>query len=76
MLPYVISHIESERPEPGPYKWCWLLTFRTCFGAMCGCQEQNYERGLGGSPGNEWIERPKVDNIQHIGPGCYIQYQS
>ena len=29
----VISHIGSECPEPGPYKWCWLPTCYTRFGA-------------------------------------------
>jgi len=68
----VISHIGSERPEPGPYNWCWLLTCCTRFGAMRGCQEQNREGDLGGSPGIGWTGRPKADNIQHVRPGCYI----
>jgi hypothetical protein len=29
----VISHIESERPEPGLYEQCWPLTCCTRFGA-------------------------------------------
>jgi hypothetical protein len=60
---YVISHIESERPEPGPYKCMLTLTSKTCFGAMRGCQEQTREGDLGGSPGHGWTERPKTDNI-------------
>jgi len=63
----VISHIGSEYPEPGPYKWCWLLTCCTHFGAMCGCQEQNHKGDLGGSPGIGWSGRLKTDNIQHVG---------
>jgi len=38
---------------------------------MCGCQEQNRERDLGRSLGNGWTRRPKADNIQHVGLGCY-----
>jgi len=67
----VISHIKNERPEPGPYKWCRLLTCCTRFGAMRGCQEQNREVDLGGSLGNGWTGRPKADNIQHVGSGRY-----
>jgi hypothetical protein len=59
----VISHIGSERPEPGPYKCMLTLTSKTRFGAMRGCQEQSREGDLGGSPGHGWIGRPKEDNI-------------
>ena len=59
----VRSHIESERPEPGPYKYMLTLTSKTCFRVMRGCQEQNYEGDLGGSSGFEWSGRPKADNI-------------
>ena len=46
----MISHIGSECPEPGPYKWCWLLTCCTRFGASGSevgsrHQEQNREGG-------------------------------
>ena len=57
------SHIESERPEPGPYKCMLTLTSKTRFGVMRGCQEQNREGDLGGSPGFGWTGRPKADNI-------------
>jgi hypothetical protein len=57
------SHIESERPEPGPYKCMLTLTSKTRFGVMRGCQEQTREGDLGGSPGNGWTGRPKADNI-------------
>jgi len=30
---------------------------------MRGCQEQNHEGDLGGSPEFGWIRRPKTDNI-------------
>jgi hypothetical protein len=59
----VRSHIGSERPEPRPYKCMLTLTSKTHFGAMRGCQEQTREGDLGGSPGNGWTGRPKVDNI-------------
>jgi hypothetical protein len=59
----VISHIGSERPEPGPYKCMLTLTSKTCFGAMCGCQEQTREGDLSGSPGHVWNGRLKADNI-------------
>jgi hypothetical protein len=59
----VISHIESERPEPEPYKCMLTLTSKTRFGAMRGCQEQTREGDLGGSPENGWTRRPKADNI-------------
>jgi len=68
----VISHIGSERPEPGPYKWCWFLTCCTRFGVMRGYQKQNHEGDLSGSPGHGWTGRSKTDNIQHVGPGRYI----
>ena len=60
---YVRSHIGSERPEPGPYKCMLTLTRKTRFGVMHGCQEQNREGDLGGSPGFGWTGRPKADNI-------------
>ena len=46
----MISHIRSERPEPGLYEWCWSLTCCTCFGALGSevgsrHQEQNREGG-------------------------------
>jgi len=59
----VRSHIRSERPEPGPYKCMFTLTSKTRFGVIHGCQEQNRERDLGGSPGFGWTRRPKADNI-------------
>ena len=59
----MISHIGSERPEPGPYKCMLTLTSKTRFGAMCGCQEQTREGDLGGSPGHGWNGRLKADNI-------------
>jgi len=49
------SHIGSERPEPWPYKWCWLLTCCTRFGAMRGYQEQN-ERGT-------WVESLELGGL-------------
>ena len=33
-------------------------------------------RGHGWKLWNGWTGKPKVDNIQHIRPGCYIWYQS
>jgi len=39
------------------------LTSKTCFGAMCGYQEQTHEGDLGGSHGHGWTGRPKADNI-------------
>jgi len=51
-------HIESEHPEPGPYKCMLTLTSKTRFGVMHGCQEQNREGDLGGSPGFGWTGRP------------------
>jgi len=63
MTYYVRSHIESERPELGPYKCMLTLTSKTRFGAMRGCQEQNHEGDLGGSPGFGWTGRPKANNI-------------
>jgi len=59
----VKSHIKSERPEPGPYKCMLTLTSKTCFGAICSCQEQNREGDLGGSLEFGWTGRPKADNI-------------
>jgi len=59
----VISHIGSECPDPGPYKCMLTLTSKTCFGAMCGCQEQSREGDLGGNLGHGWTGRPKADNI-------------
>jgi hypothetical protein len=59
----VRSHIGSERLEPGPYKCMLTLTSKTCFGVIRGCQKQNREGDLGGSPGFGWIGRPKADNI-------------
>jgi len=46
------------------------------FGVMRGCQEQNRKGDLGRSLGNGWTGKPKADNIQHVGPGRYIWYQS
>jgi len=43
---------------------------------MRGCQDQNREGDLGRSPENGWTGRPKANNIQHVGAGCYIWYQS
>jgi len=54
----VISHIESKRLEPEPYKCMLTLTSKMRFGTMSGCQEQTREEDLGGSPG-----KPKADNI-------------
>ena len=48
------SHIESERPEPGPYKCMLTLTSKTRLEAMRGCQEQIREGDLGRSPGFGW----------------------
>jgi hypothetical protein len=59
----VISHIGSERPDPGPYKCMLTLTSKTRFGAMRGCQEQSREGDLGGNLGHGWTGRPKADNI-------------
>ena len=67
----VISHIGSERPEPGPYKCMLTLTSKTRFGAMRGCQEQSREGDLGGSPGHGWIGRPKANNFFASEVGCY-----
>jgi len=41
----VISHIESEYSESGPYKWGQLLACWTRFGVIRGCQEQNRKGG-------------------------------
>ena len=57
------SHIGSEHQEPGSYKCMLTLTSNTRFGVICGCQKQNREGDLGGSPGFGWTERPKADNI-------------
>ena len=59
----VRSHIGSERPEPGPYKCMLTLTSKTRFGVIHGCQEQNHEGNLDGSPRFGWTGRPKADNI-------------
>ena len=59
----VRSHIGSERLELGPYKCMLTLTSKTRFGVMHGCQEQNREGNLGGSPGFGWIGGPKTNNI-------------
>jgi hypothetical protein len=72
----VRSHIGNERPKPGPYKCMLTLTSKTRFGVMCGCQEQNREGDLGGSPGFGWTERPKADKYLASEVGCYIWYQS
>jgi hypothetical protein len=53
----------NERPKPGPYKCMLTLTSKTRFGVMRGCQEQNREGDLGGSPVFGWTGRPKADNI-------------
>ena len=53
----------NERPKPGPYKCMLTLTSKTRFGVMRGCQEQNREGDLGGSPVFRWTGRPKADNI-------------
>jgi len=55
----VRSHIESERPEPGPYKCMLTLTGKTRFGVMRGYQEQNREGDLGGSPDLGGLGGPK-----------------
>jgi len=59
----VRSHIGSERPEPGLYKCMLTLTSKTRLGVIHGCQEQNREGDLGGSPGFGWTRRSKADNI-------------
>jgi len=64
----VRSHIGNERPEPGPYKCMLTLTSKTRFGVIRGCQEQNREGDLDGSPGFGWIGRPKADNILLVRP--------
>ena len=48
----MISHIRSERPEPGPYKCMLTLTCKTRFRVMRGCQEQTRGGGPGWKP---WI---------------------
>ena len=68
----MISHIKSERSEPGPYKWCRLLTCCTRFGAMRGCQEQNREVDLGGSPGNGWTGDSKRTIYSMLGQAVII----
>ena len=42
---------------------CAALLWKTCFGAMRGCQEQTREGDLSGSPGFGWTGRPKANNI-------------
>jgi hypothetical protein len=59
----VRSHIRNEHLELGPYKCMLTLTSKTRFGVIRGCQEQNREGDLDGSPGFGWIGRPKADNI-------------
>jgi len=54
----VRSHIGSEHPELEHYKCMLTFTSKMCFGVMHGCQEQNREEDLGGSPGFGWIGRP------------------
>jgi hypothetical protein len=51
----VISHIGSERPEPGPYKCMLTLISKTRFGVMRGCQEQTREGGPGWKPW-KWVD--------------------
>jgi len=41
---------------------------------MCGCQEQNHEGDLGGSPGFGWTGRPKVDNILLVRWGVTVKH--
>jgi len=52
--PSVISHIGSERPEPGPYKCMLTLTSKTCLKPW---------GGPGWKPRNGWTRRPKRDSI-------------
>ena len=67
----MISHIGSERPEPGPYKCMLTLTSKTHFGAMRGCQEQTREGDLGGSPDmGDWEAQSRQYLASEV--GCYI----
>ena len=65
----VISHIGSERPEPGPYKCMLTLISKTRFGSCVAAKNKPVRGDLGGSPGNGWTGRPKADNILLVGWG-------
>jgi hypothetical protein len=67
----VISHIESERPEPGPYKCMLTLTSKTRFGAMRSYQEQTREEDFGWKPW-KWVDW-EAQSGQYLasGVGCY-----
>ena len=58
---YVISHIGSECPEPGPYKWCWLPT---CYTRLKTVRVAPLVVGYGSGQG----VGPKADSIWWEGP--------